>query len=113
MSDRMIGWPVRHLCQIAAVRARTPCRIRSATPVMVRIRRPVPLGIDHLGCVGCAGEVPDDLSDFRWLVQGDEGVAVFYLDQLSLLEEVGEAPAVRWWHHAVVACPDHEGGTVE
>ena len=57
---------------------------------------------------GCAGEVPDDLGEHGWLVQGDERVAVLYLDQPSLREESGEASAMFGWHHAVAGCPDHE-----
>src|SRR5260370_21313164 len=54
-------------------------------------------------------ELADELSESRWLVQGDEGVAVVYLDQPSLPEELGEAPAVLRGHHAVAARPAHQG----
>jgi len=59
------------------------------------------------------GELPDELSESCWLVQGDEGVAVFYLGELSLRKELGEALAMLGWHHPVFACPDNQGGTVE
>src|SRR5882672_10375832 len=49
----------------------------------------------------------------RRLVQWDERVAVVYVDQLSLWQEFGEAPAVLRWHHAVSTRPYHEGGVIE
>src|ERR1700737_559128 len=58
-------------------------------------------------------ELTDNLGEPRGLVQGDERVAVFYLDQLTLREEFGEAPAVLGWHHPVLAGPDHQGGMLE
>src|SRR5258707_3616334 len=45
--------------------------------------------------------------------QRDECVAVFYLGQLSVQEQFGEASAVLGLHHAVSAGPDHEGGAAE
>jgi hypothetical protein len=33
------------------------------------------------------GELPDELSEPRWLVQGDERVAVVHFGQLSLREQ--------------------------
>jgi hypothetical protein len=59
------------------------------------------------------GELPDELSESCWLVQGDEGVAVFYLGELSLRKELGEALAMLGWHHPIFARPDNQGGTVE
>jgi hypothetical protein len=64
----------------------------------------------RLGRAGCAGEFPDALGEPGWLVQGDERVAVCHLGQLPAREELGEAPAMIGWHHAVVAGPDDEGG---
>jgi hypothetical protein len=54
-----------------------------------------------------------DLPNQRVAEQGDERVAVFYLDQLSVREEFGETPTVLGWHHAVCTGPDYEGGLVE
>ena len=51
------------------------------------------------------GELPDGLGEPRWLVQGDERVAVCYLDHPSVREEFGEAPAVLGWHHAAAVAP--------
>jgi hypothetical protein len=59
------------------------------------------------------GERPDELSESCWLVEGDEGVAVFYLGELSLRKELGEALAMLGWHNPVFARPDNQGGTVE
>jgi hypothetical protein len=59
------------------------------------------------------GELPDELSESCWLVKGDEDVAVFYLGELSLRKELGEALAMLGWHHPVFARPDNQGGTVE
>ena len=46
--------------------------------------------------------------DSLWLVEGDEGVAVVYLDQLRVREELGEAPAVLGRHDAVLTGPDDQ-----
>src|SRR5437016_4075771 len=60
-----------------------------------------------------SSQPPDDSGESCWLVKGDEGVAVGHLDQLSLREELGEAPAVLGWHDAVLAGPNHQGRAVE
>src|SRR6266567_8874996 len=58
----------------------------------------------------CVGELPDDPGEPGGLVQRDEGVTVVDLGQLSLREELGQAPAVLGWHHPVLAGPDDESG---
>jgi hypothetical protein len=58
-------------------------------------------------------ELPDDLSEPGGLVLRDEGVAVRYLDQASLRDELGQAPPIVKRHDTVWACPDDEGVPVE
>jgi hypothetical protein len=58
-------------------------------------------------------EVLDGLSKPGRLVEGDEGVAVWYLDEPSLGEELGETASMLGRHDAVLACPDDEGRALE
>jgi hypothetical protein len=55
-----------------------------------------------------ASELADDLGESLWLVEGDEGVAVGYLDQSCVRAESGEAPAVVGRHNAVLTGPDDQ-----
>jgi hypothetical protein len=45
--------------------------------------------------------------------RGDQRVAVCYLDEPSLWEELGQAAPMLGRHDAVLLSPDDEGGPVE
>src|SRR3954467_5864314 len=64
-------------------------------------------------CLRLVRELPDGLSPPSRLVQRDERVAVRYLDEPPVREQLGQTVAVLGRHDAVLACPDDEAGALE